>query len=99
MTESILLNDPFVVLLFRNVCKNKKPGDRLAHVSPGVMRSRQLKLDPPYRWYSVRRGGATHAYRDIVVTFLPFVCVDVGMLSRLPVFTLLTLLRNLVNCN
>ena len=70
VTESILLNDPFVVLLLRNYCKNKKPGDRLANASPGVMRNRlytlleQLKLDSPYRWYSVRRGGATHAYRN-----------------------------------
>ena len=37
VTESILLNDPFVVLLLRNYCKNKQPGDRLASASPGVM--------------------------------------------------------------
>eukprot|EP00438_Fugacium_kawagutii_P020011 Skav203482 [mRNA] locus=scaffold921:365199:371984:+ [translate_table: standard] len=68
-TESLLLTDPFVLTLLRNFCKAKLPGDRLSSASPGLLRKRlgtlleQLGLTFPYRWYSVRRGGATHAYR------------------------------------
>ena len=68
-TESLLLTDRFVIALLRNFCKQKLPGDRLSSASPGLLRKRlstlleQLNLSAPYRWYSVRRGGATHAYR------------------------------------
>jgi len=68
-TESLLLTDPFVVTLLRNFCRGRLPGDRLSSHSPGLLRKRladtleQLGLVVPYRWYSVRRGGATHIYR------------------------------------
>ena len=68
-TESILLTDPFVITLLRNFFRTKQPGDRVSSASPGVLRSRlatllsDLRISEPYRWYSVRRGGATHAYR------------------------------------
>ena len=67
--ESILLTDAFVVVLLSNFCRGKQAGDFLSQVSPGTQRKRlyellaDCKLEPPYRWYSVRRGGATHAYR------------------------------------
>lgn len=68
VTESILLYDPFVLALLLNYTKRMRPGDRLAAVSPGVLRQRlasllaELKITAPYRWYTVRRGGATHSY-------------------------------------
>ena len=67
--ESILLTDVYVLYLLKNFIKGMQSGDRLSNVSPGVLRSRlaslldQLHITDPYRWYSVRRGGATHAYR------------------------------------
>lgn len=69
VTESILLFDPWVLALLTNYTKHMRPGDRLSSASPGVLRQRlaellsELHINDPYRWYSVRRGGATHAYR------------------------------------
>lgn len=69
VTESILLTDPFVLVLLRNFVKDLSPGDSLSLVSGGTQRKRlndlllALKISFPFRWYSVRRGGATHAYR------------------------------------
>ena len=66
--ESILLTDVFVLRLLENFFKHKSPGDRLATVSPGLLRTRQasllsqLHITDSYRWYSVRRGGVTHSY-------------------------------------
>ena len=60
--ESILLTDVFVLRLLENFFKHKSPGDRLATVSPGLLRTRlasllsQLHITDSYRWYSVRRG-------------------------------------------
>ena len=77
-TESILLTDPFVLLLLRNYFRGKQPGDKLSSSSPGLLRSRlgdllkDLSISDPYRWYSVRRGGATHAYRT--TNNLPAIC-------------------------
>ena len=70
MTESILLDDPFVCKLLQNYLRRKAPGDLLTKVSPQVQRKRlydlieALHLRAPYRWYSVRRGGATHFFRQ-----------------------------------
>lgn len=69
VTESILLTDPFVITLLRNFLRFHSPGDPLSKVSGGTQRKRlndlllDLKIPFPFRWYSVRRGGATHAYR------------------------------------
>lgn len=69
VTESILLTDPFVLVLLKRFLVNLSPGDPLSHVSGGTQRKRlnglllTLKISFPFRWYSVRRGGATHAFR------------------------------------
>eukprot|EP00435_Cladocopium_sp_Y103_P021060 s3166_g5.t1 len=69
VTESILLTDPFVIALLRNFLRFHSPGDPLSKVSGGTQRKRLndlllgLHISFPFRWYSVRRGGATHAYR------------------------------------
>ena len=48
----------------------KSPGDLLGEVAPHVHRARLneacqvLSLSAHYRWYSIRRGGATHAFRE-----------------------------------
>ena len=69
VTESILLTDPFVLVLLRNFMSKLAPGDPLSTVSGGTQRKRlndvliSLKISFPFRWYSVRRGGATQAYR------------------------------------
>ena len=70
VTESILLDDPFICKLLQNYLRNKAPGDLLTKISPQVQRKRlyelteSLHLQAPYRWYSVRRGGATHFFRQ-----------------------------------
>eukprot|EP00438_Fugacium_kawagutii_P032554 Skav201090 [mRNA] locus=scaffold2562:77913:81556:+ [translate_table: standard] len=102
-TESLLITDPFVVTLVKNFCRDKLPGDRLATASPNLLRKRfgllleQLGLTYPYRWYSVRRGGATHGYRttnniaaicvrgrwNAVKTAKIYICDGVAQLSEL----------------
>ena len=70
MTESILLDDPFICKLLQNYLRCRASGDVLTKVSPQVQRKRLyelleiLQLTAPYRWYSVRRGGATHFFRQ-----------------------------------
>lgn len=55
------------------------PGDHLRVVSPGGIRHRlkqlflELKLPEGFQWYSLRRGGATHAFR--LSNNLPALCV------------------------
>ena len=81
VTESILLTDPFVVALLRNFLRFHSPGDPLSKVSGGTQRKRLndlllgLKIPFPFRWYSVRRGGATHAYRTTNTNNLAAICV------------------------
>lgn len=67
--ESVLLTDPWIGLLLKNFLAHKLPGDPFSSVSGGTQRKRLtdllkcLKITDEYRWYSLRRGGATHAYR------------------------------------
>ena len=67
--ESLVIDDPWLVTALANYLRAMAPGDYLRTVSPGLMRLRLktlLKdLDCPegYQWYSLRRGGATHAFR------------------------------------
>jgi hypothetical protein len=68
-TESLTINDQWVGLLVHGFCKNKLPGDLLRIATPPQQRLRfneaatALNFDWGFRWYSVRRGGATHDYR------------------------------------
>ncbi|CAE7270082.1 unnamed protein product [Symbiodinium sp. CCMP2592] len=67
--ESLTIDDTFVGTAISNFCKHKQPGDLLSQVSPGLQRKRlndlleKLAITAPYRWYSLRRGGATHEFR------------------------------------
>jgi hypothetical protein len=67
--ESVLLTDRWVGLLLKNFLAHKLPGDLVSTVSGGTQRKRlnellsHLKIDDEFRWYSLRRGGATHAFR------------------------------------
>jgi hypothetical protein len=67
--ESLTINDQWVGLLVYGFCRNKPPGDFLRVASPPQQRLRlnealaALSFDWGFRWYSVRRGGATHDYR------------------------------------
>lgn len=67
--ESITINDPWVGHLIKQYCSNLQPGDTLCQVSQSVQRARLseaidfFKLTIPFRWYSLRRGGATHEFR------------------------------------
>ncbi|CAE8601716.1 unnamed protein product, partial [Polarella glacialis] len=67
--ESVVIEDPWIGLLIRQYCRDLQPGDLLTKVSPGVQRVRlaqlleKLKIVGDFRWYSLRRGGATHLFR------------------------------------
>ena len=68
-SESLTIEGPFVGTAVVNLCRPRAPGDLLSSVSPGVQRKRlhellcHLNLQVPLRWYSLRRGGATHEFR------------------------------------
>jgi hypothetical protein len=67
--ESLTIDDPWIGMIVREYCKGLLPGDFISKVSPGVQRARltkilqKLGLDIGFRWYSLRRGGATHLFR------------------------------------
>ena len=67
--ESVTIEDPCVGTAVVNLCSSWAPGDLLSSVSPGVQRKRlhellcHLNLQVPFRWYTLRRGGATHEFR------------------------------------
>ena len=77
--ESLTIDDMFVATSVANFCRHKQPGDLLSQVSPGLQRKRlndllnKLGIQAPYRWYSLRRGGATHEFRRS--NNLPSVCL------------------------
>jgi hypothetical protein len=68
--ESLVIDDPWLVVALANYLHSLAPGDFLRTVSPGLMRARlktllaALQLADGYQWYSLRRGGATFAYRS-----------------------------------
>eukprot|EP00435_Cladocopium_sp_Y103_P006921 s1363_g2.t1 len=76
--ESLVIDDAWLVVALSNYLASLSPGDHLRTASPGLMRSRlksllsQLGLSEGYQWYSLRRGGATHAFR--ITNDLPRVC-------------------------
>ena len=67
--ESVTLDDAWLVRLCAMYAKRLQPGDFLSQVTPKGQRERlqrgcrALGLDHGYRWYSLRRGGATHDFR------------------------------------
>ena len=67
--ESLILDDSWVGGLVRSFVRPLHPGDLLTSVSPATQRFRlktllkDLRLTGPFRWYSCRRGGATHHFR------------------------------------
>lgn len=68
--ESLVIEDRWLVVALANYLSPLAPGDFLRTVSPGVMRLRlktllsELDFPEGYQWYSLRRGGATHAFRS-----------------------------------
>ena len=68
--ESLVLEDSWLIHALFNYLRAKNPGDFLRTVSPGLMRLRlkellrDLGFPEGYQWYSLRRGGATNAYRQ-----------------------------------
>lgn len=67
--ESLVLDDSWIGGLLRSYMEPLKPGDCLSRVSPATQRLRlktlleELKISGNFRWYSCRRGGATHHFR------------------------------------
>eukprot|EP00438_Fugacium_kawagutii_P002560 Skav209853 [mRNA] locus=scaffold1684:57346:57927:+ [translate_table: standard] len=67
--ESLVVSDPWLVGALANYLHPLQPGDFLRTVSPGLMRTRlkalfsELGFPEGFQWYSLRRGGATHAFR------------------------------------
>ena len=67
--ESVCITDRWIVKLLANFLRKLSPGDKLSSVSPGVQRYRlcqlmkQMSVEGDFRWYSLRRGGATHSFR------------------------------------
>ena len=67
--ESLVIDDPWLVTALANYMHSLAPGDYLRTVSPGLMRTRlkallrEVNCSEEYQWYSLRRGGATHAFR------------------------------------
>lgn len=67
--EALTLEDPWVISLLINYTKSLMPGDRLCRTTPGIQRKRLeellrlAKIEGNFKWYSLRRGGATHHFR------------------------------------
>lgn len=107
VTESLLITDPFVVVLLKNFLRNFSPGDNVSLVSGGTQRKRlndlliSLQIPFPFRWYSVRRGGATHAFRT--TNNIASICVKGRWSSvktaRIYICESVMLLLNLLNLN
>ena len=68
--ESLTIEDQWLLVALKNYCKSLRPGDTLRKASPQLMRNRfkellqEANLPPGFAFYSLRRGGATHAYRQ-----------------------------------
>eukprot|EP00438_Fugacium_kawagutii_P020298 Skav211648 [mRNA] locus=scaffold1290:276136:276873:- [translate_table: standard] len=67
--ESLVLDDSWIGGLLRSYMAPLKAGDCLSKVSPATQRLRlktlleELNISGNFRWYSCRRGGATHHFR------------------------------------
>ena len=71
LEEAVVISDETVLLCLKALCASLRPGDRLTGCSEAQLRkvwgraARALDLhDAPLRPYSLRRGGATHLYRE-----------------------------------
>ena len=68
--ESVVVNDPILVRLLMLVVRPLSPGDRITGVSMPRFRALfeagvvALGLDPAFKPYSARRGGATADFRS-----------------------------------
>jgi hypothetical protein len=68
--ESVSITDPELSLLLWKVCKDLKPGEALLRRTPQQFRAifkaavELLGLDSLVKPYSLRRGGATHWFRE-----------------------------------
>lgn len=77
--ESLVIEDPWLVFALFSYARTFAPGDLLRRASPPTMRVRlrtileELRLPSGFQWYSLRRGGATHAFR--VSNSLSSICV------------------------
>ena len=86
-SDSLTISDKFVGMAVTNFCKKKSPGHNLSAVSPGLQRKRlndllgKLHVDAGYRWYSLRRGGATHEFQTICRRYAS---KDTGLQPGLP---------------
>ena len=78
--ESVTITDPWIVRLLYGYLSRLHPSDLLLSCSPHTQRVRlqqacqALDIDRGFTWYSLRRGGATHAL--IVTQNLPSVCLQ-----------------------
>ena len=67
--ESLIIDDQWIGRLLRAYLRSIHPGDILSKVSGATQRQRlknllaDLKIRGNFRWYSCRRGGATHHFR------------------------------------
>eukprot|EP00438_Fugacium_kawagutii_P001843 Skav206711 [mRNA] locus=scaffold3267:5256:11979:+ [translate_table: standard] len=67
--ESLTIQDHWLLVALQQYCRNLHPGDTLRSVSPQLMRQRykslldEANLPEGFAFYSLRRGGATHAFR------------------------------------
>lgn len=67
--ESLTLEDGWLLTAIHRYCRHLHPGDCLRQCSPQLMRVRfkqllkEAKLPDGFAFYSLRRGGATHAFR------------------------------------
>eukprot|EP00438_Fugacium_kawagutii_P008178 Skav214672 [mRNA] locus=scaffold923:465322:465903:+ [translate_table: standard] len=67
--ESITIQDHWLLVALQHYCNRLHPGDTLRTCSPQLMRQRykqllgEARLPEGFAFYSLRRGGATHAFR------------------------------------
>ena len=67
--EVLSVDDPWLVGLLKLYLATLAPSQHLSKVSDSVQRDRlweataALRIDHGYRWYSLRRGGATHFHQ------------------------------------
>lgn len=67
--ESLTIQDHWLLTALKRYCQHLAPGDTLRLCSPQLMRSRfkqlleEAQLPEGFAFYSLRRGGATYAFR------------------------------------
>ena len=68
--EVLTIDDPFIGLVVSRFVQGRSAQESISAVSPSVQRRRldqaldALGLEPTFRWYSLRRGGASAALRN-----------------------------------